>query len=155
MKRTVVFDMHQTIYQAKPGKNVHSAQQVAAIESMPGAMETFFEFYQQGYKIIIISTSAIQDSRDRLQYLFQQQDLDDEQQAEIFADIDILSMRYFGSKHSVEAWEKAMQAYDNIEYIFEDGENKLQAAGEAARKLGHDPQLYLSVTDYLQQVEQD
>jgi len=58
-------------------------------------------------------------------------------------------MRYYGTKHSVSSWRRALEPYKNIDYIFEDGENKLQAAGEAARQLGSDPELFSSVTDFI------
>jgi hypothetical protein len=60
-------------------------------------------------------------------------------------------MQYFGSKHSAEAWKRAMQSYENIKYIFEDGESKLKAAGEAAESLGHKPKLYTSIAEFLEE----
>lgn len=142
MKKVVVFDMHQTIYR-------HTFKNKKLVESMPQAIETFLYFYNNGYKIVIISTSEIQDSRERLQYLLENYGLPNDDIARIFQDIDILSMRYFGNKNNPNDWQKAMQAYENIEYIFEDGENKLKAAGKAAKALGHNPELYSSVTEFL------
>lgn len=151
MKKTVVFDMHLTIYKFLPGIQNKLKKNPQSIEAMPGAIETFMSFYQQGYKIAIISTSIIQHSRDRLEYLLAQHQVSSGDRKKIFQSIDILSMQYFGSKHSVEAWKRAMQSYENIMYIFEDGENKLKAAGEAAKSLGHNPELYTSIAEYLKE----
>ena len=57
-------------------------------------------------------------------------------------------MQFFGSKHTKEAWLEAMKPYKNISYIFEDGEAKLHAAGEAAKELGNDAELFTSVADF-------
>lgn len=142
MKQTVIFDMHKIIYR-------HSQDDYAKIEPMPDAIETFLYFYNSGYKIVIISTSQIQDSRERLQYLLESHGLPSDDVAEVLKKIDILSMQFFGDKNNAEDWQKAMTPYKNIEYIFEDGENKLKAAGEAAANLGYKPQLYDSATGFL------
>jgi hypothetical protein len=147
MSRTVVFDMHLTLFRKIEVAN--SIQQLANVEAMPQAMETFLSFYDQGYKIVILSTSIIQDSRVRLEALLKKHGLDQEKIKQIFKDIDILTMRYYGTKHSVSSWRRALEPYKNIDYIFEDGENKLQAAGEAARQLESDPELFSSVIDFI------
>lgn len=151
MTTTVIFDMHQTIF-----KNVDQAQSVSgdndplhSIEPMPNAIEVFLSFYQQGYKIVIMSSADAQNSRQRLQFLLLQHGLSEEKVKQILKEIDILSMLFFGSKHTKEAWLEAMKPYKNIEYIFEDGEARLHAAGEAAKQLGHDPELYLSVSEFV------
>jgi hypothetical protein len=142
MKQTVVFDMHKIIYR-------HSEEDYTQIEPMPHAIETFLYFYNSGYKIVIISTSQIQDSRERLQFLLESHGLPSDDVAEVLKKIDILSMQFFGDKNNAEDWQKAMEPYKNIEYIFEDGENKLKAAGEAATNLGYKPQLYGSTTEFV------
>ena len=147
MSRTVIFDMHSTLF--RKIEVVSSIQQLSSIEALPQAMEVFLSFYDQGYKIVILSTSIIQDSRVRLETLFKKHGVDQEKIKQIFKDIDILTMRYYGTKHSVSSWRRALEPYKNIDYIFEDGENKLQAAGEAARQLGSDPELFSSVTDFI------
>lgn len=146
MKNTVVFDMHKIIYR-------HSEEDYDRIEPMPHAMETFLYFYNSGYKIVIISTSQIQDSRERLQFLLESYGLPSDDVSRILKEIDILSMHFFGDKNNAEDWQKAMEPYSNIEYIFEDGENKLKAAGEAANNLGHKPQLHASVTEFVSGLE--
>ena len=147
MSRTVIFDMHLTLF--RKIEVVGSIQQLSSVEALPQAMETFLSFYDQGYKVVILSTSIIQDSRVRLETLFKKHGVDQEKIKQIFKDIDILTMRYYGTKHSVSSWRRALEPYKNIDYIFEDGENKLQAAGEAARQLGSDPELFSSVTDFI------
>ena len=147
MSRTVIFDMHLTLF--RKIEVVNSIQQLSSIEALPQAVETFLSFYDQGYKVVILSTSIIQDSRVRLETLFKKHGVDQEKIKQIFKDIDILTMRYYGTKHSVSSWRRALEPYKNIDYIFEDGENKLQAAGEAARQLGSDPELFSSVTDFI------
>ncbi len=147
MSRTVIFDMNLTLF--RKIEVVSSIQQLSSIEALPQAVETFLSFYDQGYKVVILSTSIIQDSRVRLETLFKKHGVDQEKIKQIFKDIDILTMRYYGTKHSVSSWRRALEPYKNIDYIFEDGENKLQAAGEAARQLGSDPELFSSVTDFI------
>ena len=147
MSRTVIFDMHLTLF--RKIEVVGSIQQLSSVEALPQAMETFLSFYDQGYKVVILSTSIIQDSRVRLETLFKKHGVDQEKIRKISKDIDILTMRYYGTKHSVSSWRRALEPYKNIDYIFEDGENKLQAAGEAARQLGSDPELFSSVTDFI------
>ena len=147
MSRTVIFDMNLTLF--RKIEVVSSIQQLSSVEALPQAMETFLSFYDQGYKVVILSTSIIQDSRVRLETLFKKHGVDQEKIKQIFKDIDILTMRYYGTKHSVSSWRRALEPYKNIDYIFEDGENKLQAAGEATRQLGSDPELFSSVTDFI------
>ncbi len=150
MQSTVIFDMHHTIYRtaisALSNSTNHSVQ---GIESMPYAIETFVSFYKQGYKVVIISTSDTQSSRERLSYLLSTYGLTEDEVKELLKNIDILSMQFFGSKHTKEAWLEAMRPYKNIEYIFEDGEAKLHAAGEAAKELGSDPDLYGSIEEFV------
>ncbi len=141
MKQTVIFDMYMTLFKLKDAET-------GAIEAMPKAVETFLSFLSLGYKVVIISTSDIQNSRERLQLLLQNYGLEDEEIKKILKEIDILSMQFFGSKHTKEAWIEAMKPYKNIEYIFEDGEAKLHAAGEAAKELDCDPELFTSVADF-------
>lgn len=145
MKNTVVFDMHKIIYR-------HAEDDYAKIEPMPHAVETFLYFYNAGYKIVIISTSQIQDSRERLQYLLEVHGLPSDDIAEIFKKIDILSMKFFGDKNNAEDWQKAMEPYKNIDYIFEDGENKIKAAAEAAKQLGSNPALHTNVSEFIQNI---
>jgi len=141
MKQTVIFDMFMTLFRLKDAE-------AGTIEAMPKAIETFLSFLSLGYKVVIISTSDTQNSRERLQLLLQDYELEDEEIKKILKEIDILSMQFFGSKHTKEAWIEAMKPYKNIEYIFEDGEAKLHAAGEAAKELGCDPELFTSVADF-------
>ena len=148
MKRTVVFDMHQTLFQKNKLLAQENKSGKKAIVAMPQAIETFIDFFEQGYQIVIISTSIIQQSRQRLEYLLQEHGLGKEQIKEIFSNIDILTSQYYGTKHDSECWRQVMQPYQNIEYIFEDGENKLKAAGEAAQTLGSDPELYTSIVEF-------
>ncbi|HBH13671.1 MAG TPA: hypothetical protein DDX29_11255 [Clostridiales bacterium] len=150
MKATVVFDMHHTLYRvATQGEVVTAHYLTEQIEAMPFAIETFLSFYRQGYKIVIISTSDAQSSRSRLNDLLIAYGLSENEIRELLKNIDILSMQFFGSKHTKEAWIEAMKPYKNIEYIFEDGEAKLHAAGEAAKELGSDPELYSSVEEFV------
>ncbi len=149
MKSTVIFDMNNTIYRSMPvNKRRKLEPGELPIEAMPEAIETFLSFFEQGYKIVIISSSGIQGSRDRLQYLLKKHDLSIDQVNQILKKIDILTMQYFGTKYSVDSWKKAMEPYQNIDYIFEDGENKIKAAGQAAQELGSDPELYTSVEEF-------
>lgn len=153
MKSTVIFDMHLTIFRLN--KDVSSCDLMSGknsnqeIEPMPHAIETLLSFYQQGYKIVIMSSSDVQNSRERLTYLLQEHGLVNEFITTFLKDTDILSMKFFGSKHDTEAWIEAMKPYTKIEYIFEDGESKLHAAGEAAKSLGHNPELFISVADFV------
>jgi len=149
MTSTVIFDMNQIIYRSLPltqRGQVESGR--LPIEAMPEAIETFLSFYDQGCKIVIISSSGVQQSRDRLKFLLEQHGETKQEIDSILKNIDILTMRYFGTKHSSDSWKKAMEPYQNIDYIFEDGENKLEAAGQAARELGSDPELYTSAEDF-------
>jgi hypothetical protein len=155
MNRTVIFDMHHIIYQKalpKPGAKPDRAK--LPVKEMPQALDTFLQFLDQGYKLVIISSSGIQHSRDVLVYLLSERGYDQEEIRQILQKIDILTMRYFGSKHSADSWQKAMEPYQNIDYIFEDGEEKLKAAGQAARALGSDPDLFTSVADFCNAVEE-
>jgi hypothetical protein len=150
MNSTVIFDMHQIIYRKrklKPGENLKKGQ--LPVEEMPQALDLFLSFFEQGYKIVIISSSGIQHSRDVLKYLLEERGETQAEIDQVLKKIDILTMQYFGTKHSVDSWKKAMEPYQNIEYIFEDGENKIQAAAQAAQKLGSDPELYTSVEDFV------
>ncbi len=150
MNSTVIFDMHQIIYRErklKPGENLKQGQ--LPVVEMPQALDLFLSFFEQGYKIVIISSSGIQHSRDVLKYLLEKRGEIQAEINQILKKIDILTMQYFGTKHSVDSWKKAMEPYQNIEYIFEDGENKIQAAAQAAQKLGSDPELYTSVEDFV------
>lgn len=155
MKQTVIFDMHKIIYRsastplAASRSKTDKQQQpdkAMSIEAMPEAIETFVSFYQQGYQIVIISSSSIQHSRHALSQLLEAHQVPNWR--EILDKIDILTMQFFGSKHDADAWKKAMKPYKNISYIFEDGEQKLKAAGQAARELGSDPDLYTSVEEF-------
>lgn len=149
MQATVIFDMHQTIF--RPVKSLSKAVKgdaVHSIKPMPNAIEVFLFFYQQGYKIVIMSSADAQNSRKRIEYLLQDHGLERDKIKRILKEIDILSMQFFGSKHTKEAWQEAMKPYKNIEYIFEDGEARLHAAAEAAKELGHEPELYLSISDF-------
>jgi len=148
-KPTVIFDMHLTLFRfVKTDSDPEKGFQCSHIEEMPQAINTFLWFFQQGFKIVIISASDIQVSRDRLRCLLKSR-LSEDELSVLFKQIDILSMQFYGSKHTVEAWTEALTPYSNIQYIFEDGEAKLHAAGEAARQLGSDPVLYTSVADFL------
>ncbi|MEA2056373.1 MAG: hypothetical protein U9O78_01485 [Patescibacteria group bacterium] len=150
MKNTVIFDMNKIIYREKNlSPNEDLVDGCLPIEEMPQALNVFLLLYEQGYKIVIISSAGIQQSRDRLHYLLEVRGKSKEKIDEIFHKIDILTMQYFGTKHSVDCWKKAMEPYSNIEYIFEDGENKIEAAGQAAKELGSNPELFISVEDFL------
>ncbi len=152
MKHTVIFDMHKTIYRKREYETSQEEGKgmLAHVEEMPNAIDTFLSFYEQNYKIVIISTSIIQHSRDVLEFLLKQHGINRDKRQQIFKNIDILTMQYFGTKYDSEAWKEAMSPYQNIEYIFEDGENKLKAAGQAARELGSDPELYSSVSQFVE-----
>ncbi len=159
MKQTVIFDMTNTIYRKKRfaaqslKQDSDGAVKVGGIqvEAMPQALEVFLHFYEQGYKIVIISAAGIQNNRQILQTLLAEYGLEQDEIKKIFDDIDILTTRFFGSKYDSDAWKQAMEPYKNIEYIFEDGEGKIQAAGQASEELGHDPELYLSTAEYAQE----
>ena len=146
MSSTVIFDMHQVIYR--------KASQGLSVEEMPSALDVFLDFYEQDYKIVIISTSLIQHSRDVLKFLLEKRGLKLDKIQQIFKKIDILTMQYFGTKHSVDSWQQAMSPYQNIEYIFEDGEEKLKAAGQAAQELGSDPELFHHVEEFLNELDE-
>lgn len=160
MKKTVVFDMTNTIFRTKKKIGGKSGQSKATqdaqeksrlsqnVEAMPYAIETFLDFYEQGYKIVIISAAGIQRNRQILQFLLEEYGITQDKSQEIFKQIDILTTQFFGSKYDSDAWKQAMEPYQNIEYIFEDGESKLDAAGQAAQELGHDPELYSSIADF-------
>ena len=109
---------------------------------MPGAIDTLMGFYKQSYKIVIMSMLSSAYSREILTYLLNKKNLETN---EILKDIDILCMQYYGGKASRKAWQKAMEAYQNIEHIYEDGETNLKEAGIAAKNLGHDPELHLGM----------
>ncbi len=150
-KSTVVFDMHLTIFRPlsqEEANLVNLAKDDLPIKPMPQAIETFLGFYQLDYKVVIISSADTQSSRERLDYLLHKYGLEEALIKQIFKDIDILSMMFFGSKNTKEAWVQAMQPYSNIEYVFEDSEAKLHAAGEAAKELGSEPELYTSIVEY-------
>lgn len=152
-KSTVIFDMHLTLFRfavSKAGQDLNNSN--SQIEPMPNALDVFLWFYEQGFKIVIISASDIQVSRDRLRYLLQDRVTQNELNT-LIKEIDILSMQFYGSKHTIEAWAEAMKPYANIDYIFEDGEAKLHAAGEAARQLHSDPTLFTSVAEFWQSQE--
>ena len=91
MSRTVVFDMHLTLF--RKIKTVSPAQQLSSVEAMPQAIEVFLSFYDQGYKIVILSTSIIQDSRVRLDTLLKKHGVEQEKIKQIFKNIDILPLR--------------------------------------------------------------
>jgi hypothetical protein len=147
-KSTVIFDMNLTIFRSVSRELADLEMGKLPIEPMPMAIETFLAFFRQDYQVVIISSSDIQSSRERLEFLLQEYGLTQPDIKELLKKIDILSMQFFGSKHTKEAWLQAMQPYSNIEYIFEDSEAKLHAAGEAAVELGNDPQLFTSIADF-------
>lgn len=156
MRSVVIFDMHQVIYcKTEPKLNRKSkAGQELFVKEMPGALDVFLDFYEQGYKIVIISSSLIQHSRDILKILLERRGLELEKIQQIFKEIDILTMQYFGTKYSDDSWKQAMSPYQNIEYIFEDGEEKLKAAGQAAQELGSDPELFHHVEEFLNELDE-
>lgn len=143
MKRTAIFDMYQTIYRLDDSPAVNQEKEVI---EMPAALEVLLSLYHQGYKIVIISSNSVQHSRDMLQILFEKKSIPN--WPLILKEIDIISMRFFGPKQSVGAWKMAMSPYLNIDYIFEDGEEKLAAAGQAAQQLGSQPELFTSTANY-------
>ncbi len=135
---TVVFDMHGIIYEHDYSKNGDHAW----IE-IDSALEVLLSYFNMGYKVVILSSSSTEHSRDVLEVLLDNYPQVDK--AGFFKKIDILSMKYFGSKNNVDSWQNALEPYKNIEHIYEDGEQKLQIAGEAAKNLGHQPSLHLSI----------
>ena len=54
-------------------------------------------------------------------------------------------MARFGEKSDSSSWERAMVGLHGITDIYEDKEKNLEAAGIAARKLGHNPKLYTQI----------
>jgi len=133
--KTVIFDMSGTIYYT----DLKSQERFLEV---PGAIDTIMAYYKQGYKVVIMSMLSSQYSREILTYLLDKKDLETQT---ILKDFDILCMQNFGGKDSVEAWKSAMEAYQNVEHIYEDLETKLEKAGLAAQELGHDPQLHLGL----------
>ena len=57
-------------------------------------------------------------------------------------DFDIYDMSDFGSKKEKEAWKEILRKYESVDFIVEDGEKNLEAAGEAAGSLGWEPKLF-------------
>lgn len=159
-KPTAIFDMAHTIYRAanpaeqQAAKSLDLSSQFMPVQEIDNVLDAFLDLFDQGYKIVIISNSIIQHSRQVLQFLLEKRGVDQEKRSKIFNEIDILTMQYFGSKHDVDSWQQAMQPYSNISYIFEDGEEKLKAAGQAAQNLGSQPELYQSIKEYQDELDE-
>lgn len=135
---TVIFDMHGIIYEHDYSKDGdHNWVEIN------GALKVLLSYFNMGYKVVILSSSSTEHSRDVLEVLLNNYPQVDS--TDFFKKIDILSMKYFGSKDDVDSWQHALEPYKNIEHIYEDGEQKLQTAGEAAKNLGHQPSLHLSI----------
>ncbi len=139
-KSTVVFDMHGVIYE----HDYHADGSHHFVE-IDHALQVLLAYYQAGYKIVILSSSATEYSRQILESLLVNYPQVD--QIKFFKELDILSMKYFGSKDNQDSWQAALEPYVNIEHIYEDGEYKLKMAGLAAQALGSQPTLHLSTQE--------
>lgn len=139
-KSTVVFDMHGIIYEHAYDENKHFR-----FVEIDHALELLLAYYNQGYKVVVLSSSATEHSREVLEVLLANYPQVDK--IKFFKEVDILSMKYFGNKDDQESWEAALRSYQNIDHIYEDGEYKLKMAGLAAQALGSNPSLHSSTQD--------
>jgi len=138
-KSTVVFDMHGIIYEH------NYARKKDLFKEIGQALSLLISYYNMGYKIVVLSSSATEHSRDVLEVLLDKYPQVD--RVKFFKEVDVLSMKYFGNKDNQGSWEAALQPYTNIEHIYEDGEYKLKMAGQAAQALGSEPILHTSTQE--------
>lgn len=114
------------------------------VYEMPNAVNCIIG-YAKTHNVVFVSTSEAETSKTILNYLFRQHKIQSEK--EKLEPFDIINMDDYGSKKDANAWKRVLQPYKNITDIYEDREKNLQAAGEAARGLGNNPKLHLSVND--------
>jgi hypothetical protein len=110
---------------------------------MSGAINRVLDYHKKGCKVVFVSTSEVDTSKNILEYLLEKHKIESERK--IIASFDILNMDDYGSKKDADAWKAVLKPYKNITDIYEDKEKNLQAAGEAARQLGSNPELHISV----------
>lgn len=115
------------------------------IYEMLGAISRILDYNKKGCKVVFVSTSEVDTSKNILGYLIEKHKIESE--GKIIASFDILNMDEYGSKKDTNAWKAVLKPYKNITDIYEDKEKNLKAAGEAARELGNKPELHLSVAD--------
>jgi len=113
------------------------------IYEMSGAISRVLDYHKKGCKIVFVSTSETDTSKNILIYLFGKHNIESEKN--IIASFDILNMNEYGSKKDADVWKAVLKPYTNITDIYEDKEKNLQAAGEAARRLGSSPRLHISI----------
>ncbi|MBD3279474.1 MAG: hypothetical protein GF390_02055 [Candidatus Pacebacteria bacterium] len=142
--KTVVFDMHNTIYRFNPvsAKPAGSIKPQLPVQEITGALKTLLDFYHQDYQVVIVSRNAVNYTVKILQQLLVDYP---EDVSQLLAEIDVLSMKDYGSKSEVKAWKKALKPYQQITDIYEDVPEYLQVAGQAAQELGHKPKLHAKV----------
>ncbi|MFZ3077023.1 MAG: hypothetical protein WA139_01055 [Candidatus Aenigmatarchaeota archaeon] len=113
------------------------------IYEMPGAISRVLDCHKKGCKVVFVSTSEIGTSKNILEYLLGKHKIESEKK--IIASFDILNMNDYGSKKDTEAWKAVLKPYKNITDIYEDKEKNLKASGDAARQLGSNPMLHISI----------
>lgn len=126
-------------------KGINGDSSELQIYEMSGAINRVLEYHKKGCKVIFVSTSEADTSKNILGYLLGKHKI--ESKRKIIASFDILNMDEYGSKKDANAWKAVLKPYKNITNIYEDKEKNLKAAGEAARQLGSNPKLHLSVAN--------
>ncbi len=121
-------------------KGINGSKSELQIYEMPNAVKTLIKYYNEDYKIVIISTSEVETSKNILISLFKKCRID--LNNEIIRSIDIHNIDLFGEKKDPQNWEKIMENYENITDIYEDKQKNLEAAGTAAKRLGNNPNLH-------------
>lgn len=124
-------------------KGINGDSSELQIYEMSGAISRVFDYHKKGCKVVFVSTSEADTSRNILKYLLGKHKIDSEEK--IIGSFDILNMNKYGSKKDTDAWKAVLKPYKNITDIYEDKEKNLKAAGEAARRLGSNPKLHISV----------
>ncbi len=124
-------------------KGINGDSSELQIYEMPGAISRVLDYHKKGCKIVFISTSEAGTSKNILAYLLGKPKIEPE--GKIIASFDIINMDEYGSKNDTNAWKSVLKPYRNITDIYEDKEKNMEAAGEAARQLGSNPKMHISV----------
>ncbi len=124
-------------------KGINDDKSELQIYEMPNSIKYLIKYYNEKDKIVIISTSEVETSKNILIFLFKKHGIN--LNNEIIDSIDIHNIDIFGGKKDPLSWEKIMKNYVYITEIYEDKPRNLEAAETAAKRLGHKPNLHSKI----------
>lgn len=123
--KTVIFDMHGVIYQFS-----ETASNEMHIVAFSRALECIDDFLKNDYQVVVLSTSSVDHSAKVLDILIKEEH---SLSKNLLNQIIIETMQDYGSKASIESWEKVFNKYQEVMYLFEDGENNRAQALKASK----------------------